>query len=164
MDFFDIDCQEPVINESLFGLCDDESGLKAYTNTDDQTKWIATVKNDNNKDLIFTAIDKCVINDGEEPDRDRCDGMLISADNEHLFFVELKNQGSKGWLPKAKKQLKSTIQFFIEHHDVTVYKHKKVFACNKKDRHFQVVSQEENLLFYNTYGFRIDVQADIIIV
>ena len=84
MDFFDTDCQEPIINETIFGLCDDEQGLKAYTNTDEQTKWIATVKNENNKDLIFTAIDKCVINDGEETDRGRCDGMLTS--DEHIYI------------------------------------------------------------------------------
>ncbi len=41
----------------------------------DQTKWIATVNNDRNKNLTFTAIDKCVIKDEEEPDRGRCDGM-----------------------------------------------------------------------------------------
>lgn len=41
MNFFKPDCQEPTINESEFGLCDDQNGTKAYTNIDDQTKWIA---------------------------------------------------------------------------------------------------------------------------
>ena len=54
MDFFQTDCQELAPNEAIFGLCDDQHGLKAYINTDDQTKWIAAVKNDTNKNLIFT--------------------------------------------------------------------------------------------------------------
>ncbi len=40
MDFFEAACQEPTIDESIFGLCDDQNGAKAYTNTDDQTKWL----------------------------------------------------------------------------------------------------------------------------
>jgi hypothetical protein len=53
MDFFEITCQEPTIDKSIFGLCDDQNRTKAYTNIDDQTKWIATVRNDNNKNLTF---------------------------------------------------------------------------------------------------------------
>jgi hypothetical protein len=75
MNFFNAACQEPSINNTLFGLCDDQNGGKAYTNVDDPTKWIATVKNDDSKTLIFTAIDKCVIKDNEEVGRGRCDGM-----------------------------------------------------------------------------------------
>jgi len=161
MDFFQTDCQELAPNETIFGLCDDQYGLKAYINTDDQTKWIATVKNDTNKNLIFTAIDKCVIKDEEEADRGRCDGMLTS--DEHLFFVELKDE-AKGWIPAAIKQLESTIEFFIEHHDISVYKHKKAFACNKKRRHFHEIDNELNRRFFRKYSVRIDVQATIIVV
>ena len=161
MNFFDADCQEVVPDEALFGICDDQYGLKAYINTDDQTKWVAIVENNRNKNLIFTAIDKCVIKDEEEPDRGRCDGMLTS--DEHLFFVELKDE-AKGWIPAAIKQLESTVKFFIEHHDISVYKHKKAFACNKKRRHFHEIDNELNLRFFRKYSVRIDVQATIIVV
>jgi len=163
MDFFETTCQEPTIDESIFGLCDDQNGAKAYTNIDDQTKWIATVRNDCNKRLTFTAIDKCVLKDEEEPDRGRCDGMLTSAEHEHLYFVELKNE-RKQWIKDAIEQLESTIQFFIDYHDINVFKHKKAFACNNKHRHFQEIDNELNLRFFRTYRVRIDVQTEIIIV
>lgn len=161
MDFFEPTCQKPAINESIFGLCDDQNGTKAYTNIDDQTTWIATVRNDNNKNLTFTAIDKCVIKDNEELGRGRCDGMLTST--EHIYFVELKDEAKK-WITGAINQLESTVQFFIEHHDISVFQHKKAFACNRKHRHFQEIDNELNLRFFRTYRVRIDVQADIIIV
>lgn len=161
MDFFEANCQEPSTNESMFGLCDDQNGSKAYTNTIDQTKWIATVKNDGNTNLTFTAIDKCVIKDHEELGRGRCDGMLTS--NEHLYFVELKDE-AKGWITGAIEQLESTVKFFIANHNISVFKHKKAFACNKKHRHFQEIDNEFNLHFFKTYGVRIDVQVEIIVI
>jgi len=161
MDFFDVTCQEAEINSSLFGICDDQYGSRAYTNTDDSIKWIAAVKNVRNKNLVFTAIDKCVIKDGEEFGRGRCDGMLTS--DEHIYFIELK-EGSSDWKIKAIEQLESTVKFFISNHDINVYKHKKAFACHKRRRHFQEIDNEMNLHFFRTYGVRLDVQADIIVI
>lgn len=161
MDFFSTTCQEPPINDRLFGICDDNHGGKAFINKIDRQTWIATVKNDKQKVVIFTAIDKCIIKDTEELGRGRCDGMLTFED--HLYFVELKNE-LKGWISDATEQLESTIQFFIESHNSTSFKHKKAFACNKKHRHFQEINNEINLRFYRRYGFRLDIQADIIVI
>jgi len=161
MDFFNVSCQDPEISDVLFGICDDQSHSRAYINTDEQSKWIATVKNIKNKKLIFTAIDKCVIKDGEETERGRCDGMLTS--NEHIYFIELK-EGAREWKIKAIAQLESTIQFFIANHDINNYTHKKAFACHKRRRHFQEIDNELNLHFFRTYGVRLDVQADIIVI
>ena len=77
--------------------------------------------------------------------------------------MELKDQ-AKDWIQEAIEQLESTIQFFIEHHDISIYKHKKAFACNKKHRHFQEIDNEFNLQFFRKYGVRIDVQGQIIVV
>lgn len=110
LDFFKAECQEPSLNNNFFGLCDDQDGSKAYTNINDPTKWIATVINEKNKILVFTAIDKCVINDNEQIGRGRCDCMLSS--DEHIFFIELKDK-LPPWQKEAKEQLESTIQFFI---------------------------------------------------
>jgi hypothetical protein len=123
MNFFDPQCQEPLLNHTLFGLCDDENGKRAYTNLDKPDSWIATVKNEKSKVLIFTAIDKCVIKDREEVDRGRCDAMLTS--DEHLYFIELKNIDYPAWRPKAIEQLESTIQFFLASHNASIYRHKK---------------------------------------
>jgi len=160
VDFHVSACQEQ-LNNSLFGLCDDNNDQKAYTDVTNAEKWIATVTNDRNKKLVFTAIDKCLIQNNEQRGRGRCDGMLTS--DEHIYFVELKDQ-AKGWITEAIEQLESTIQFFIESHDITIYKHKKAFACNKQHKHFQEIDNELNLRFFKKYKVRIDVQADIIVV
>lgn len=160
LNFFNTDCQE-VLTENEFGLCDDQDGKKAYTNTDDKTKWIATVKNEANKSVVFTAIDKCVIKDNQEIGRGRCDGMLTSP--ESIYFVELKDQKSN-WIPDAVKQLESTILFFKDNHDLNHYRHKKAFACSKPHPRFFAIDNEFNLRFYRTYGFRVDIQAEIIII
>lgn len=161
INFFEPACQEPAFTHKLVGLCDDENGTKAYTDITDPGKWIATVKNDLEKKLVFIAVDKCVIKDGEHPRRGRCDGMLYS--DEHLFFVELKNE-IRGWVSGAIEQLESTIQFFIETNDISIYKHKKAFACNKKNKPFQQIDNELNKQFFQKYRVRIDVQAQIIVV
>jgi len=43
LNFFDPIYQEPSINDSLFGLCDDEDGKAAFTNADKEKRnnWIA---------------------------------------------------------------------------------------------------------------------------
>ncbi len=162
MNFFDTQCQEPPIRHTLFGLCDDENGQKAYSNVDNPNSWIATVKNDKRKTLVFTAIDKCVIKDGEEVGRGRCDAMLTS--DEHLYFVELKNMMAN-WQTDAVQQLISTIHLFAKHHNVKDFRHRKAFACNRKHRKFVEIDNERNIRFRNeNYGFRLDIQADVVVV
>ncbi|MCX6250633.1 MAG: hypothetical protein NTX61_07770 [Bacteroidetes bacterium] len=161
VNFFREDYKEPPLNNALFGLCDDQNGTKAYTKLNESHTWIATVKNSKRIPVVFTSIDKCVINDNEYPGRGRCDGMLTFSDS--IYFVELKDMRS-GWLSDAKQQLVSTIKFFIEAHGLHRYKHKKAFACNRRHRHFQEIDNEENLSFFRTYGVRIDVQAEILVV
>jgi hypothetical protein len=77
--------------------------------------------------------------------------------------VELKDERDS-WITGALEQLESTIQFFIANHDISAYKHKKAFACNRRKGRFQEIDNEINLRFFRTYGVRIDVQAEIIIV
>jgi hypothetical protein len=161
MNFFDPACQESPRKEATFGICDDRIGQKAYTDTADPQKWGATVKNERLLEITFTAIDKCVIQDHEEIGRGRCEGMLTT--NEHLYFVELKD-GRENWVSGAIDQLESTVQFFMTHHDIRQFRHKKAFACNKRRGRFQEIDNELNLRFFRTYGVRLDVQAEIIVV
>lgn len=161
LNFLENNCRENARKDLLFGLCDDQDGKKAYSNVDAPAKWIATVKNENAVELVFTPIDKCIIQDYEYTGRGRCDGMLTSS--EHLFFVELKNE-AKGWITDAIEQLESTIEFFKENHDINAFRHKKAFACNKKHRHFQEIDNETNLAFFRKHKVRIDLQAEIIVV
>ena len=161
MNFFDQSCQEPVITDPIFGICDGHNGAKAFTDREKPETWIATVKNDGKLGLTFTAVDNCVIEGNREPNRGRCDGMLTSS--EHLFFVELKNQKEK-WREHAIAQLESTIMFFLDNHDASAFKHKKAFACNKKHSRFQTVDNELSKYFFTRYKFRIDIQSVILVV
>lgn len=163
INFFSKDCQSHSTSQSSFGICDDENGQEAYINTDlsDNTNWIAEVKNPDNLEVIFTAVDKCVIKDNEYPGRGRCDGMLTT--NSHLYLVELKNQ-KPPWQIGAIEQLLSTIEFISANHDLSSYKKKKAFACNKKRKKFVEIDNEYNLKLYRKTGFRIDIQAEIILI
>lgn len=161
LNFLNNTCKEQERYDLSFGLCDNQDGTKAYSDAGNSETWIATVTNDSAVGLTFTPVDKCLIKDNEYPGRGRCDGILTS--DQHLYFVELKNQ-AKSWISNAIEQLDSTIEFFKEAHDVNQFKHKKAFACNKQHRHFQEVDNELNLAFFRKHKVRIDVQAEILIV
>jgi hypothetical protein len=161
LNFFRADCQYPPISLDTFGLCDNEDGTRAYPDTANPDNWIAEVKNEGNMDITFTAVDKCVLHDHEYPGRGRCDGMLTTKN--HLYLVELKNQ-LPPWQSHAIDQLDSTIDFLVNNHDISQYKKRKAFACNKKRDKFVVIDNEFNKAFYNRTTFRIDIQAEIVIV
>lgn len=161
MDFFQPTCQIGPFNQELFGLCDDQNATRAYVDTTHPDKWVATVENPARKAVTFTAIDKCVIQDGDAPGRGRCDAMLTTKDV--LYLVELKDQNSK-WRTHAIEQLESTIQLLLAQHDLSGFRHKKAFACNKRHKPFALVDNELKRRFFQTYGFRIDVQATVLIV
>lgn len=161
LNFFRIDCQYSSISANIFGLCDKQDGTKAYPDTASPEDWIAEVKNDSNLEIVFTAIDKCILHDHEQTGRGRCDGMLTT--DIHLYLVELKNQDPP-WQSKAIDQLDSTIQFLIDNHDISQYKKRKAFASNKKRDKFVVIDNEFNKAFYRRTTFRIDIQAEIVII
>lgn len=161
MDFFKPECQSGPFNQAQFGLCDDQNATRAYVDTTAPEKWGATVENPSQTAITFTAIDKCVMQDCDEPDRGRCDGMLTTEDL--LYLVELKDQKTH-WKPHAIKQLKSTIQFLRANHDLTCFRHKKAFACNKRHKPFAHIDHELKCRFFQDYGFRIDIQATVLVL
>jgi hypothetical protein len=161
LDFFQDGCQEAPINHLEFGLCDDENGKKAYTDLVDRGKWIATVKNDNGYEIVFTAVDKCVLFDHEYIGRGRCDGMLTTQ--KHLYLVELKDQKTH-WQSNAINQLESTIRFLQDNHDLSQYKLRKAFASNRRREKFVVIDNETNKRFYKRTTFRLDLHAEIVIL
>lgn len=161
MNFFQTGCQEGPFNQKEFGICDDQNLTKAYVDLENREKWVATVKNPEQRPLTFTAIDKCVILDDEEAGRKRCDGMLTTSGL--LYLVELKDKKSD-WQTDAIAQLESTIQLLRATHDLSAYTLKKAFACNKRHRVFAEIDNEQNLLFFRKYGFRLDIQATVLVV
>lgn len=162
LNFFNADCQETPRTDLEFGLCDDKPGERAYTKNTDPHSWIATIKNKKGNRVVFTAIDKCVLHDNEYKNRGRCDGMLTTA--RCLYLVELKDQ-EPPWQTDALKQLESTIRLLLENHDISQFKIRKVFGCNKhkKDK-FLVFDPQENIRFYRETSFRKDFQTNIVIV
>jgi len=161
LDFFAPDFQEKPINNLQFGLCDNEDGAAAFTDVLNKDKWTATIENPEGLALIFTAIDKGVIKNNEYSGYERCDGMLTSE--AYLYFIELKNERGE-WIQKGISQLKSTIKLFNDAHPGADkrFKHKKAYICNKKHPCFHVIDNEQNLKFFKSYCFRLDVQAKIL--
>ncbi|MBK1642849.1 hypothetical protein CKO12_13415 [Chromatium okenii] len=161
MDFFKPECQTGPFYQERFGLCDDQNTTQAYVKETDSEKWIATVENPARRPLIFTAIDKCVIQDADEFGRRRCDGMLTTESL--LYLVELKNQ-KKHWEQEAIEQLESTIKFLSEHHDLSHFRTKKAFVCNKRHRPFATIDNALQSQFFQKYKFRIDVHAIVLVI
>ena len=164
VNFFETGCKEPAKTDDSFGICDDQNGTKAYTNIDDKTKWIATVKNDNKLKVQFTAIDNCIIvlKEGTNDKESTCDGMLTFKNS--LYLVELKKQRTGGWISEAVEQLKNTIKLIVKNHSIENFQYKKAYACNRRHPNFTTIANELSRRFFReTNGFRIDIQAEIVI-
>ena len=164
VNFIETDCKEPARTDVTFGICDNQNGSKAYTSITDPEKWIAKVTNNSELEITFTAIDNCIIifKEGTKDKESTCDGMLTFPKS--LYLVELKKQGTGGWLSDAKYQLENTIRLLYANHDLSGFRYKKAYACNKKHPNFTVINSAERKAFFEkTNGFRIDAQAKIVI-
>lgn len=162
IDFFNDECAEPEKNDTRFGICDNQDGGKAFTNNNNENIWIATIDNPNGRVTLFRAIDNCleVFKPNTLDQESTCDGMLTFSNT--IFLFELKNQGTRGWRPKAISQLENTIRLLQEHHDLEYYRYKKAFACNRRHPRFSVIDHERKKRFYNdSGGFRLDIRATI---
>ncbi len=163
INFFDTNCQSQT-NQPKFGLCDDPNKDKdpAYIDTVDCSKWIAIVENNQEIEVIFTAIDNCIEifrSNGER--ENRCKGMLTY--NNHIIFVELKTRKSKNrdWCGDGENQLRKTINVFIANHDLAIYKSKKAYIANNKKPNFQSSQMERMDKFKDEIGFRLIIQNTI---
>ncbi len=138
IDFFKKECQTEHVTAERFGIRDDAKGTPPYIDYDtgNRHKWVARVENRSGLAVNFTAIDNCI--DIFRPDgcRDfRCDAMLTTA--QHIVFIELKEQRN-GWVKHAvEDQLQTTINHFKNNHDISRYRHKLAYACNRLHPKFQ---------------------------
>jgi len=158
--FFGTTCSEPSRNDERFGLCDDDNAERAYSDSADQSKWIATVVNEQQRPVVFTGVDHCIKikKPGTNDDESLCDGMLTSGDQ--LYLVELKDK-KKDWKAEAIGQLENTMRLLKEHEILDSYRFKKGFACNKGRYRSSEIDQELNKRLFHEYGFRADAQANI---
>ena len=163
VDFLIAECQN-ITNEQRFGICDDDDKTvktPAYINTDDDTKWIATVVNTASKEVIFTAIDNCIEilrTDGKMASR--CDVMLTCG--ESIILVELKNKASD-WKSSGIDQIEATLIQLIENHEAYYYsfKKRKAYVANKRHPSFQVLENATMRRFSTQYKIWLDIQATI---
>lgn len=162
IDFFNTPCAEGPRNDKRYGICDEQDGSKAFTDIDREENWIASVLNENSREVVFTAIDNCfkITKPGTNDFESTCDGMLTFDDS--LFFVELKNKKEQ-WIPEAKQQLENTIRLFLQHHQDSGVRFRKAFACNKRHPFFHTVENEDQKRFFDEYGFRFDINSRIVI-
>jgi hypothetical protein len=161
INFFDANCQSQT-NKYKFGLCDDPNGSPAYIDTDDCSKWIAIVENNQEIEVIFTAIDNCIEilrSDGKKDNR--CDGMLTY--NNHIIFVELKERKytNSVWIEEGENQLRKTIAVFVNHNNLAIFKSKKAYIANSKKPQFQYSHKERMQKFRNDTGFTLSIQNTI---
>jgi hypothetical protein len=161
INFFDANCQSQT-NQYKFGLCDDPNEDPAYIHIDDCSKWIAIVENNQEIEVIFTAIDKCIEilrSDGKMDSR--CDGMLTY--NNNIIFVELKERNYRNsvWIDDGDEQLRKTIAVFINHNNLAIYKSKMAYIANSKKPQFQYSHTERMQKFRTDTGFRLIIQNTI---
>lgn len=164
IDFFK---DEEPVECSPFGICDDEDeAIKtpAYVDTDEarKDKWIAVVTNKSGKRIMFIAVDnKIEIKRDDGQMENRCDAMLHNED--YIIFIELKDQRKSYIKHTVKDQLITTILIFKQNHDISAFKHKLAYVCNRQHRRFEYSHKEDMQRFRNTYGVRLNISCDIVI-
>lgn len=151
-------------NATDFGICDDPppSANPAYIDNHKTSEWIAVIKNSSNKNVDFYAIDNCIEILRENGDKEnRCDGFLQFNDN--LFFIELKNRVSHGWLKKGRKQITVTINKFLENNSLGDFNKVEAYVCNKQRPLTITVNNTETQKFKDDTGLILRISRNITI-
>ena len=151
-------------NATTFGLCDDPPPAEnpAYIDTLDPSKWIGVVENSENKEINFYATDHCVEILRSDGNREsKCDGILHFENS--LFFIELKNRGSRGWLKKGREQITITIRVFKANQDISRYDKVEAYVCNKQRPLANTGNANHIQQFKDETGLILNVKAKIIV-
>lgn len=103
-----------ILTDLEFSIYDSEMGRCFIQKKDDEIIHF-TVKNPNQKEIGFLAIDKCIFMDSDNIKR--CDCAVF--DNKTFCFIEIKetNQRKSENSRKAREQLLTTIEEFIDKFD-----------------------------------------------
>ncbi|MDR3693724.1 hypothetical protein [Mucilaginibacter sp.] len=159
-DFFKPECRRVTI-ETIFGICDDTNEMPAYLDSVNKSIWIATVNNNSQKEITFTAVDNCIeiLRENGEMEN-RCDVMLTS--DICLYLVELKNKVSD-WRSEGIDQLEATIKvlkntkgdFYFS------FRKRKAFVANRRHPHFVRSNTDDMERFRDVHRIRLYLQATI---
>lgn len=163
INFYKEDCTTQNITEPKFGLIDPGAQQKVRVDFCNDSLWEAVVDNRSGKPLNFTAIDNCIDIYREDGNMDnRCDGMLTGAG--YIVFVELKNVEKRSWITDSvDRQLQPTIEKFIANHDISGFKKKFAYVCNKSHPQFKSSRMELMNDFYRRNGVRLCIVNEIVI-
>ena len=182
MTFFDY--SEKINAVEKFGIRDDEEGkivlkqhqaqdgsckedlstpakeLPAFIDYSEEEKWNAVVISGNREDYNFIPVDKNIpYLREEEKGVKRCDAIIWTPRT--IIFIELKDQREK-WLNDAILQIKATIELFERVDDITYFKYKKAYVCNKARPYFNYQFSEIMQKFHQETGVTLNPQKTII--
>jgi hypothetical protein len=158
IDFKANQCQRSTTSDE-FGLCDKENKTPAYISHDNNEPWNATVLNESQINVTFTAIDNCI--DIFRPNGDmesRCDGMLTYPDN--IVFVELKNQRAN-WISDGIEQLEATIDIYKDNENLMAVRKRRAVVANRKHPHFHEIENETMQKFFSKNKVRLHIGSTI---
>jgi hypothetical protein len=152
IDFFNKECQKST-HKDKFGICDDvdlNAKTPAYLDFENTNDWLVKVVNSSSQEIVFTAIDHCILKYDRTIDNpSRCDAMLIYENS--IIFVELKNKLKK---PAQIAQLENTIRLFFENNIDRTFSKKEAYLSNKKKTVFLSQDTKEKFIQENN-GFRL---------
>lgn len=164
IDFLKANCKQTT-SEKKFGLYDAEDKTPAVIKLTDEKTWNATVINNSNKLIDFTAIDNCidVLRENGEMDS-RCDCMLTY--DTHLLLIELKNKRDS-WQSEGLAQIENIAKRMMD--EIPEYYNsfakRKAIVANRKNQFpsFHEANIEQRQLFISKYKMRIQFEAEILI-
>lgn len=154
---------EPEHYESLCGIVDGKNDTPAYTTTDKNIRWNATIVNRDGYMFEFVPIDYNIIiykSNGVDKE-ESCDGMLLVGEKRMIAFVELKDR-RHGANSSAIKQLENTIRHFLSENVYTDFKIRRAYIANREFPHFNYNMKDEMEQFRKLH-FVLYPEAKIII-
>lgn len=145
IDFFKSECRQKT-KAPIFGIYDAPPATLLFYNEED---WVVWVDNDQEKEIIHTAIDGCV--DIPDNEGERCESMLTYDDV--IIFLELKDRDGGRWAGKARDQLLNTIALFRRDANIDIYSRRYAHIANKQRPHFRSAGKKFSQEFEDRTGF-----------
>lgn len=163
INFSDPKCQTHS-NKKQFGLCDDPPPAKnpAYIDEANGGKWIATVINEEEHEVTFTAVDHCIETLRKDGKMDnRCDGFL--SYNTTIIFVELKQRDEDGnkWIKEGDGQLRTSIEYFEKSMESLQFTTKGAYIANNERPKFRESQSTRMEKFGDETGYVLRIENRI---
>ena len=149
-----------------FGIVDDEEEQEKPASLDlnlsNEKNWNCKVNNPQEKIINFYPLDKVISlfeNDGNEA---KCCDAMLEVNKEQLVFIELKNRRKlKVALNDAVEQLKSSIKFFKDNHNVNEWSRLEAYVANRKHPSFAYFHKDICQKFKADTGFRLFIMWQV---